>query len=134
MASPHPTEGRCVHQECSGPIIDIWTEFLETREDKAAVSLGKADFTCPYCSRPFRFDARTNRIIRAQSAQPFRYHYQSAILRAACENTSIFGLMREKGMVRAGVPAFLGYEFKDRREPLTHDEGEVIHKQEEISP
>src|SRR5437868_5250512 len=56
MASPHPTEGRCFYEDCGGPITDIWAEFMETIAEKAAVSLGKADFTCPYCDRSLRFD------------------------------------------------------------------------------
>ncbi len=48
MASPHPTEGICLHSGCGGPLTDIWAEFLEHAAEKAAVSLGTADFTCPH--------------------------------------------------------------------------------------
>src|SRR5438552_980750 len=61
MASPHPTEGKCFHPDCGGPITDIWCEFLEQAAEKAAVSLGQADFTCPYCHRSLRFDLDRSR-------------------------------------------------------------------------
>jgi hypothetical protein len=132
MASPHPTEGRCFYQDCGGAITDIWAEFLETHADNAAVSLGKADFTCPYCGRPLRFDARTNRIVAPGGGEPIRYHHEAAAQRAKYENTSIFDLMRAKGMVKAGIPAFLGYRFQDRHTPLTNAEGDTVH--EETNP
>ena len=53
--------------------------------------------------------------------------------RAAYENTSIFGLMRDKGMVKEGRPAFLDYIFKDRETPLGEAEGEMIHTGEDTS-
>jgi hypothetical protein len=61
MPSPHPTEGKCLHQGCGGPLTDIWAEFLENATEKAAMSLGKVDFTCPYCNSPLHFDPGTNR-------------------------------------------------------------------------
>jgi hypothetical protein len=106
---------------------------METPAEKAAVSLGKADFTCPYCSRPLRFDERSNRVVPSQGGEPARYHYGAAVKRAAYENTSIFGLMRDKGMVKAERPAFLGYVFKDRDSPLTEAEGETPHTDKEPS-
>ena len=133
MASPHPTEGKCLHEDCGRPLTDIWAEFLELAAEKAAVSLGRADFTCPYCNRPLRFDPGTNRIVQPQGAAPLRYHYGAAVKRAAYEKTSIFGLMRDKGMLYLGKPAFLGYVFRDRQAPLTEAEGEAIHTDEETS-
>ncbi len=53
--------------------------------------------------------------------------------RAGLENNSIFGLMRDKGMLKAGKPAFLDYLFKDRQTPLTDAEGEKVHTEKEIS-
>jgi hypothetical protein len=134
MASPHPTEGKCLNEECGGPITDIWAEFLEIAADKAAVSLGKADFTCPYCNFPLRFDPQTNRIVPAQGGEPLRYHHGAAIKRAAYENSSIFGLMRDKRMLNAGKPAFLNYVFKDRQAPLNEVEGETVYSQKETNP
>jgi hypothetical protein len=107
MPSPHPTEGRCLYRSCGGPLTDIWAELLESAAEQAAVSLGKADFTCPYCNRPLHFDPGTNRVVQPQGGEPLRYHYGAAMTRAAYENTSIFGLMRDKGMLNAGKPAFL---------------------------
>ena len=133
MASPHPTEGKCLHEDCGGPLTDIWAEFLQETAEKAALGLGKADFTCPYCSRPLRFDPGTNRVVAAQSGTPLRYHYGAAVKRAACENTSIFGLMRDKAMLKGETPAFLGYVFKDRATPLTDWEGEFLHIEPEGS-
>jgi hypothetical protein len=133
MASPHPTEGKCLHPGCGGPLTDIWAEFLENAPEKAAVSLGQADFTCPYCNRPLRFDPGTNRVVPPQGGEPLRYHYGAAVKRAAYENTSIFGLMRDKGMLHAGQPAFHDYLFKDRQAPLTEAEGEMIHTEPETS-
>ena len=132
--SPHPTDGRCVYEDCGGPITDIWAEFLEVQADKAAVSLGKADFTCPYCNGALRFDPVTNRVVLPQGTEPLRYHYGAAVKRAAFENTSIFGLMRDKAMVKAGRPAFLDYVFKDRTTPLTEAEGEELHTGQENNP
>jgi hypothetical protein len=129
--SPHPTEGKCIHDKCGGPITDIWIEFLETQREKAAVGLGKADFTCPYCGQALRFDAQTNRIIPPQGGEMVKYHYGAALTRARHENTSIFELSRSKGMVKAGVPAFLGYTFKDRDIPLSVEEGETVHTEQE---
>ncbi len=131
MASPHPTEGKCLHQGCGGPLTDIWAEFMETAAEKAAVSLGQADFTCPYCSRPLRFDPLTNRVVLPHGGGPLRYHYGAAVKRAAYENTSIFGLMRDKGMLKAGKPAFLDYLVKDRETPLRDAEGEAVHSEKE---
>jgi len=51
--------------------------------------------------------------------------------RAAYENTSIFGLMRDKGMLKEGKPAFFDYLFKDRDVPLTFAEGEAVHREKE---
>jgi hypothetical protein len=134
MASPHPTEGKCLYLDCGGPLTDIWAEFLELPAEKAAVSLGQADFTCPYCDRALRFDPATNRIVPARGAVPLRYHHGAAMRRAAFENTSIFGLMRDKGMLHHGQPAFLGYTFKDRQPPLSAAEGEVVHKDQRANP
>jgi hypothetical protein len=134
MASPHPTEGKCLHHDCRGPLTDIWAEFLELATEKAAVSLGQEDFTCPYCDRPLRFNPEINRIVAPQGSTPLRYHYGAAAVRAAYENTSIFGLMRDKGMVHQGKPAFLGYRFKDRLAPLSHEEGEAVHSDQETKP
>ena len=131
MASPHPTEGKCLHAGCGGPLTDIWAEFLESTAEKAAVSLGQADFTCPYYSRPLHFDPGTNRVVPPQGGEPLWYHYGAAVKRAAYENTSIFGLMRDKGMLHAGKPAFLDYVFKDRQTPLSDAEGETVHTEQE---
>lgn len=111
MASPHPTEGRCLYEDCGGPITDIWSEFLANPADRAAVSLGRADFTCPYCGRPLRFNAQTNRIEASGGGQSVAYQNAAAARRAAFEGASIFGLMRDKMMVLDGRPAFLGYHF-----------------------
>jgi len=127
MLSPHPTEGKCLNESCGGPITDLWAEFLENASEKAAVSLGTADFTCPYCEFPLRFNPITNRIEASKGGEPLRYHYGAAVRRAAHENTSIFGLMRDKGMLRDSIPAFQNYVFKDRQTPLTDAEGEVVH-------
>jgi hypothetical protein len=126
--APHTVDGQCTYQDCGGSIIDVWMEFLETSAEKAAAALGKADFTCPYCHRPVRFDFHTKDIVPSQGGEALRYHYGAAVKRAAFENTSIFGLMIGKGMVLGGRPAFLGYTFKDRPSPLTKEEGEEIHK------
>jgi hypothetical protein len=133
MASPHPTEGKCLYQDCGGPLTDIWAEFLENATEKAAVSLGQADFTCPYCGRALHFDPGTNRIVPPQGGTPLRYHYGAAVKRAAFENTSIFGLMRDKEILYLGKPAFLGYVFKDRQTPLDDVEGETVHTDQETS-
>ena len=131
MASPQPTEGRCLHKDCGGPLTDIWCEFLEGTAEKAAIGLGQADFTCPYCSQPLRFDPKTNRVVPAQSGPVLRYHFGAAVKRAASENTSIFGLMRDKAMLNGDMPAFLGYIFKDRDIPLAEWEGEMVHSDSE---
>jgi hypothetical protein len=99
--------------------------------EKARVSLGQADFTCPYCHRPLRFDPTTNRVVPPQGGEPLRYHYGAAVRRAAFEKTSVFGLMRDKQMLHAGKPAFLDYLFKDRDTPLSAAEGDTIHADEE---
>jgi hypothetical protein len=104
---------------------------MDTVADKAAVSLGTADFTCPYCDRPLRFDPVTNRVVEPQGGELLRYHYAAAVKRASYENSSIFGLMRDKAMLHLGQPAFLGYVFKDRDTPLSLAEGEEIHIQKE---
>jgi hypothetical protein len=131
--APHAVGGQCPHQHCGGTITDVWTEFMETPAEKAAAAMGKADFTCPHCSQPVRFDFRTQAILPPHGGEVLHYHYGSAVKRAAYENTSILGLMRDKAMVLAGKPAFFGYAFKDRSlTPLTEDEGEEIH--EDINP
>jgi hypothetical protein len=39
--------------------------------------------------------------------------------------------MRDKGMLKAGKPAFLDYLFKDRETPLRDAEGESVHSEKE---
>jgi hypothetical protein len=44
---------------------------MENAAEKAAVSLGQADFTCPSCNQSLRFDPRTNRVAEKMVALHF---------------------------------------------------------------